>query len=97
MRITTMTQAKIVFWTATVMVVLAALIVFLTNFDGALLLIGAILLYEAVARSEPGREIFPNQTSLLPKNKVFLWIFALSGILLTVNSVLELWKFVFAA
>ena len=95
MRITTMTQAKIVYWTASVMAVLAALIVFLTDFDGVLLIIGAILLCEAVARSEPGREIFPNQTSLLPKNKVFLWIFALSGILLAVNSVIELWKFVF--
>jgi hypothetical protein len=91
-----MTQAKIVYWTASVMAVLAALVVFLTDFDGVLLIIGAILLYEAVARSEPGCEIFPNQTSLLPKNKVFLWIFALSGILLTVNSVIELWKFVFA-
>ena len=104
MRITTMTQAKILIGIGTVISIVAVLTVFLTeaNSIGMFLIIGAILLYEAVVRSEPGQQIFLNRATFLPKNflpknKFFLWIFALSIVVLTINSVLELWKFVFAA
>lgn len=106
MRITTMKQAKIMMGTGTVMAVLGALIYFLTNSisNGLVLIFYAILLYEAVVRSEPGQQIFtngvtifPKSVTILPKNKFFLWMFALSMVVLTINSVLELWKFVFAA
>lgn len=96
MTITTKKQAHYLILIGTVMAFFGALIAFLTDFDGILLILGAIVLYEVVARSEPGRDIFPKQTSFLPKNKVMFWIVVGAGILLTVNSVLELWKFVFA-
>lgn len=96
MTITTKKQANYLVLIGTVMAILAALVMFLTDFDGIPLMLGAIVLYEVVARSEPGRDIFPKQTSLLPKNKVIWWIVVGAGILLTVNSVLEFWKFVFA-
>lgn len=98
MRVTTMTQAKILMGTGTVLAILGVLIYFLTNFNsnGMLLTFGAVLLYEAVVRSEPGQQIFLNRSTFLPKNKFFQWIFAFSIVFLTVNSVLEIWKFMFA-
>ncbi len=98
MRITTMTQAKILIGIGTVISIVAVLTVFLTesNSIGMFLIIGSILLYETVVRSEPGQQIFLNRSTFLPKNKFILWIFALSIVVLTINSVLELWKFVLA-
>jgi len=101
-----MKQAKIMMGTSSVLAILGALIYFLTNCNsnGFILIFYAILLYETVIRSEPGQQlftngvtIFPKSVTILPKNKFFLWLLALSMIVLTINSVLELWKFVFAA
>ena len=97
MGITTMQQAKILIGTCTVMSVLGALMVFLTNFNanGMLLTMGGMLLYEAVVRSEPGQQIFLNQSTILPEDKFFGWILALLMVFLILSSVLELWEFVF--
>ena len=95
MRITTKKQGIILTWVAAVMAVLGALVAFLTDFDGLLLIIGALLLYEAIARSEIGHQIFPKPVTILPKNKFLRWIFVLSGIVITVNSVLEIGEFLF--
>ena len=93
MKITTKKQGIILIWIGAAIAVLGALVGFLTDFDGLLLIVGALLLYETVARSEIGHQIFPNPVSILPKNKFLRWIFVLSGIVITVNSVLEIGEF----
>ena len=93
MQITTEKQGIILIWIGAAMAVLGALVAFLTDFDGLLLIVGAFLLYEAVVRSEIGHQIFPNTISFLPKNKFLRWILVLSGIIITVDSVLKIGEF----
>ena len=93
MKITTKKQGIILIWIGAAIAVLGTLVGFLTDFDGLLLIVGALLLYEAVVRSEIGHQIFPNPVSILPKNKFLRWILVLSGIVITVNSVLEIGEF----
>ncbi len=96
MKITTKKQGIILIWIGAAMAVLGAFMRFLTDFDGLFLIVGALLLYEAIVRSEIGHQIFPNPVTFLPKNKFLQWIFVLSGIVITVNSVLEIGEFLLA-
>lgn len=93
MRITTKKQGIILIWIGAALAVFGGFVGFLTDFDGLLLIVGALLLYETVVRSEIGYQIFTNPVSILPKNKFLQWILVLSGIVITVNSVLEIGEF----
>ena len=92
MGITREKRANILMWGGIMMVVLGAFVGFLTDFDGILLIVGGLLLYEVVVRSEPGQQVFPKPSSMLPENKFLRWMFVLSGVLLSAKSVLDLWK-----
>lgn len=100
MRITTIKQVNVLFWSIALMLWGCLLIDFLTDLETisaitGLALIGSLCLLYVVHRSEPGQQVFSNMPSLLPQNRFLRWVLLLAGGIVTVDWILEIGEFLF--
>ena len=103
MRITTIKQVNVLFWSIALMLWGCLLIDFLTDLEiisaiKGLVLIGSLCLLYVVHRSEPGQQLFSQHMpqKLLPENKFLRWTFLLAGGIGTIGCVLEIGEFLLA-